>query len=246
MPARNLADAALTLDWDVALPAVARDLIEGRLRRLTRLPAAFSGAVPVALDVVILIDTSRVMQSRIGAIKTAVSMLIEAIDSGDPNKDSYLVGGAYNVVERLRAKVLGFHFDETDEQVVFQTYPFAEGGSHVLQDLDSLRLTGSPAPERPISEALMHVCQLPAAQQGVSPDAHSWRHGADAARWIIVMSGGQDRQTSPLGSDVDLLSSVLRSLHESKVLLTIVAPEFDANLSLLQLDGSDWYPVERT
>jgi hypothetical protein len=241
MPALDLADSALKLDWDVVLPAVARALIEGRLRHFTRLPAAFSGAVPVALDIAFLIDTSRVMRSRVGAIKTAVSMLIDAINSGDPNKDGYEVGGAYNVVASWRAKVLGFHFGETDARVVLQPYPFAEGGSHVLQDLDSLSLTGSAAPERPISEALMHVCQLPTAQQGVSPDAHSWRHDADAARLIIVMSDGQDRQTSSLWSDVDLLSA----LDMSKMLLTIVAPECDENLSFLQLYGSDWYPVER-
>jgi hypothetical protein len=244
MGALKMADPTLKLDWDVVLPAVGRDLSAQRIRLLTRLPAAYSGPVEVDLDVAILIDTSQSMASRMDAIKTTVSMLIESIQSGDPNKDVYQIGGAYNVIRRWRAKVLGFHFDKSDKTAVFQDHPFFEDGADVSHAIDSLQLTGSAELQRPILAALAKVCRLPASQKGITPVPDAWHHEADAARLVLVFSGGQDRQAFNDLSDGAMLS-VLELLAASKILLTLVAPEVERNLILATLDRAEFYSVEQ-
>lgn len=233
----------LQLSWDTVLPEAIRNLCDQRLRKLTRLPAAYSGGIPVKVNVVILVDTAEGMRCRINSIKVATSTLIAGMESGDPNKDDYVVGGAYNFVTDWRIKVLGFHFDRADGAVVLQEHKFSTDAAQVATNIESLALAGPAQLARPVSEALMAMCRLPAADPGAIPAGGEWHSAFDAARLAIIFLGGEDRRISALDTRENTLTELARLVHGSNIRLTLIAPETDSNLELCVLDRTEFYPV---
>ncbi len=187
-------------------------------------------------DIVFLIDISGSMAPVIDALKRNIEMFMDTLSTGEGNNVS--------PVRDWRAKVVGYRDFEADAEA-FIDNPFVRDVDALKAQLAGLRAEGGGDEPESLLDALYRIATMEQMERGAqSDDPSKWRYRSDAARVVIVFTDASFKETMSIpearGGGIQ---DVINAMVNSRIILSLFAPDMPGYDQLSQLDKSEWEAI---
>lgn len=186
------------------------------------------------VDIVFLIDVTGSMTPCIDALKKNIEAFVESLTGSDAN--------GVQLVQDWRASAMGYRDIREDGPNWFVSNPFIDSVEGLRNQLSGLKAQGGGDEPESLLDALFKVASMPATDKGASGLSDHWRYRSDAMRAVIVFSDASFPRelVDPPGAT---MMDVMNKLMETRLVLTMFAPQFDCYEELSLVNKAKYHAV---
>jgi hypothetical protein len=192
------------------------------------------------VDIIFLIDKTGSMTPCIDALKENISTFIDALSSASGNNPT--------PVKDWRAKVVGYGDVKEDAQNGINWLidnDFVRNVDELKKQLSNIRAEGGGhTPEESLLDALYLMATMKDTGKDEDEKPTHWRYRSRAARVVVVFTDiGYHPQMAIPEAEGGTVDDVINKLMDSRIILSIFAPENDCYYKLAECDKSEYNPI---
>ena len=192
-------------------------------------------------DLVFVVDVSGSMATCIDALRKNIEAFIDSLSRGDDNNVA--------PVRDWRGKVVGYRdIEAADSEGLpwIVDNAFVRDIAALKSQLAALQAQGGGDEPESLLDTLDKVATMEAIPKGSqSEDPQKWRYRSDAARVVIVFTDASFKETMSIPeAKGGSLQDVANVIMANRIILSLVAPNFEGYDRLSQIDKSEWEVVE--